>query len=68
MTNNKIDFNILHTFQYQVARLIIDNDAKLKDWKYENRAALERYINKKFDDLLASMSAVEILGRIKYKK
>lgn len=67
MTNTKLDFNVLHAFQYQVARLIIDKNAKLKDWKYENRTALERYINQKFDDLLAGMGAIEILGRTKFK-
>lgn len=67
MTNNKIDFNVMHVFQYQVARLIIDKDSKLKEWKYENRTTLERYINQKFDDLLAHIGAVELLGRTKFK-
>lgn len=67
MTNNKIDFRIMHTFQFQVARLLIDNDSQLKNWDYSNRITLEKYLNQKFDDLLASLGAIELLGRTKFR-
>jgi hypothetical protein len=67
LTNDKLDFNILHTFQYQVARLIIDGSPELNNWNWQNREDMERYIGQKFNDLLASLGAVELLGRKKFK-
>lgn len=59
LTNNLINFSTTHAFQFEVAKLLIDK-VSLADWKYENRVALERYLGKKFDDLLASVGTVEL--------
>lgn len=63
MTNNLINFQITHAFQYQVVKMLVNKSNPLSNWKYDNRVALENYIGQKFDSLMASIGAVELLGR-----
>lgn len=67
MTNNLLNYSVTHAIQYEIVKMLIDTSNPLKDWKYENRTALERYINQKFDDLMASIGALELLGRKKFR-
>ena len=65
ITNNKNSFWLMHEFQYQVVKLLVREDSRLSQWSYENRNTLERYIGQKFDALMASVGALELLGRTK---
>lgn len=67
MTNNLTNYSVTHAIQFEIVKMLIDKTNPLKDWKYENRVALEKYINQKFDDLMASIGALELLGRKKFK-
>lgn len=66
LTNNLVNFSITHSFQFEVVKLLIDKSNPLKNWKYENRVKLENYIGQKWDDLMAAVGAVELLGRKKF--
>lgn len=66
LTNNLVDFTVVHTLQFEIVKMLIDTEAPLKNWNYDNRAALERYLNRKFDDLMAAVGAIELLGRKKF--
>lgn len=66
LTNQLRDFNILHAFQFEIVKMLINSNAPLKNWSYDNRAYLENYLNIKFDDLAASVGAIELLGRKKF--
>lgn len=66
MTNHLIDFAATHSLQFEIVKMLIDKTNPLRDWRYENRHALERYIGQKFDDLQAAIGAVELLGRKKF--
>lgn len=68
LTNNKNNFRIMHEFQFQVVKMLVKNDPRLFNWSYDNRHRLEEYIGQKFDNLLASVGALELLGRKKYNK
>jgi len=68
LTNNKLNFPLMHEFQYQVVKMLVKNDKRLSNWSYDNRHKLEEYIGQKFDNLLASVGALELLGRKKYNK
>ena len=68
LTNNKNSFWIMHEFQFQVVKMLVKNDERLTTWSYESRNALEKYIGQKFDYLMASIGALELLGRHKYNK
>lgn len=68
LTNNKNHFWTMHDFQYQVVKMMIKKDSRLANWSYDNRHELEKYIGQKFDYLLASVGALELLGRKKYDK
>lgn len=68
LTNNKNHFWTVLDFQYQVVKMMVKKDSRLANWSYENRHELEKYIGQKFDYLLASVGAVELLGRKKYNE
>lgn len=57
LTNNKSNFNVMHLFEYEVCKMLIDPTNPLMGWDYANRTALEDYIGIKFDELLARLSA-----------
>lgn len=65
MTNNLLDFSIVHNFQFEVVKLLNDKSSPLANWKYENRAHLERYLRQKFDDLQAAVGALELIPKLK---
>ena len=66
MTNSKINFAVLHNFQFEVVKLLIDKSNPLANWKYDDRRTLEEYLGQKFDDLMAAVGARDLLAR--YKK
>ena len=57
LTNNKKNFNVLHLFEYEICKMLIDPTTPLMGWDYANRTLLEDYIGIKFDELLARYSA-----------
>lgn len=67
MTNRLIDFSTVHALQFEIVKMLIDPKNPLRDWKYDNRTALERYLNQRFDDLMASVGALELLGRKNFR-
>lgn len=66
MTNSLVDFRITNSLQFQIVKLLISKKRPLKEWSYESREVLERYIGKKFNDLMAAVGALEQLGRQTY--
>ncbi len=66
MTNSKINFAVLHNFQFEVVKLLIDESNPLANWKYDDRRTLEEYLGQKFDDLMAAVGARDLLAQ--YKK
>lgn len=66
MTNSKLNFAVLHNFQFEVVKLLIDDSNPLANWKYDDRRTLEEYLGQKFDDLMAAVGARDLLAR--YKK
>lgn len=66
LTNNLVDFSVVHNFQFEIVKMLVDPKNPLRDWKYENRNAMEKYLNRKFDDLMAAIGAIELIGRKKF--
>ena len=62
LTNNKLDFTVLHSFQYQVVKILLTSN-DLKNWDYDNRSTLERYLGQRFDDLKRSVNAYDFFLR-----
>ena len=65
LTNNLVDFAVMHNFQFEVVKLLIDKTNPLANWKYENRRHLERYLRQNFDDLEAAVGAIELLPKLR---
>ena len=61
LTNYKVNFAVLHAFQYLVVKLTLDKNKPLKNWSYENRRILESYIGQKFDDLSRAINAYDMI-------
>lgn len=66
LTNNLVDFPVVHNFQFEIVKMLVDPQNPLKEWKYDNRNAMEKYLNRKFDDLMAAVGALELIGRKKF--
>lgn len=67
MTDNLHNFRLVHSLQFEIVKLLLGKDKLLRNWTYENRNALEKYIGQKFDDLMAAVGAIELLGRQSFK-
>lgn len=67
MTDNLHNFRLVHSLQFEIVKLLLGKDKLLRNWSYENRNALEKYIGQKFDDLMAAVGAIELLGRQSFK-
>lgn len=59
---NRNNHAIITNLQFGIVKLLIDKSNPLKDWKYENRARLEDYLGRKFDDLMAAIGIIDLLG------
>lgn len=68
LTNNKNSFWTMQEFRFQVVKLLIKKDERLSRWPFESRIELEKYIGQSFDQLMASVGALELLGRKKYDR
>ena len=68
LTNNKNSFWTMQEFRFQVVKLLVKKDVRLNNWSFESRRELEKYIGQNFDQLMASVGALELLGRKKYDK
>lgn len=67
LTNSLTNFRITHALQFEIVKLLISKDKPLNNWSYDNRNTLENYIGQKFDNLMAAVGAVELLGRQSFK-
>ena len=67
MTDSLHNFRLVHSLQFEIVKLLLGKDKLLRNWSYENRNALEKYIGQKFDDLMAAVGAIELLGRQSFK-
>lgn len=62
-TNNKSKMAVTHTMQFMIAQMLIDESNPLAFWKYENRKALETYLENRFDDLIAQSGIFNIIRK-----
>lgn len=65
LTNSKADATIMHTVLFMIAMLLDDENRPLKDWDYDNRVILEKYIGEtfKFDTIKANVNWYKYLGK-----
>lgn len=65
LTNSKTDATIMHTVLFMIAMLLDDEKRPLKDWDYDNRVVLEKYIGEtfKFDTIKANVNWYKYLGK-----
>lgn len=54
LTNNLRKESVLHTLKFMIADMLIRDASKLKNFTYDNRDALEKYIGVKFDTLISN--------------
>lgn len=64
LTNDKHNTSVTHTFQFFVAKLLVDSKHPLAMWKYESRMALETYLENKFDELIAYSGVYQLLKEL----
>ena len=62
ITKDKTDVSLTHSLKFIIAQMIIDNkNEPLRNWRYENRIALENYLGNKFDDLITNVGLPNML-------
>lgn len=61
ISNNLIDTNVLHIFKYTIVEMLTSNKNELKDWSYDSRHELEKYLKIKFDDLIINSRVLDFL-------
>jgi hypothetical protein len=61
LTNNLRKESVLHTLKFMIADMLIRDASKLKNFTYDNRDALEKYIGVKFDTLISNANMYKFL-------
>lgn len=61
ITNNGRDRAVTHVFAFEIVEMLKDREVPLRNWRYENRVALETRIGRKFDDLIAESCYFDLL-------
>ena len=61
LTNNLRKESVLHTLKFMIADMLIRDASKLRNFTYDNRDALEKYIGVKFDTLISNANMYKFL-------